>query len=80
MHLQVRGEGFVARAVPLLARLGQQMVGRVVLSADGRGFAGILERTPQEGDRLHVGYADGELQPTDVVYRSGSGGSGPLVA
>jgi hypothetical protein len=80
MHLQVRGERFVARAVPLLARLGEQVVTRVVLRADGRGFAGILERTPRDGDRLHVGYADAELQPTDVVYRSGRGGSDLPVA
>lgn len=68
MHMQVFGENFVARAVPLLARLGEQMVSRVVVSADGRSFAGILEQTPQPGDRLFVGYADAALQSTDVVY------------
>lgn len=78
VHVQVRGEGFLPRAVPLVARLGEQEVVRVVLSADGRGFAGILEQVPREGDRLHVGYADEELSPTDVVYRGG--GAGPLVA
>lgn len=78
VHLQVRGDGFVPRAVPLLARLGQQMVSRVMLSPDGRGFAGILERTPRSGDRLYVGYADAELQPTDVVYDGSA--SGPPVA
>ncbi len=81
MHMQVRGQGFVARAVPLLARLGPQVVGRIVLSADGRGFAGVLERTPREGDRLHVGYADTELQPTSVVYRGGGDeGPGSIIA
>jgi len=78
MHIQVRGENFVARAAPLLARLGQQMVGHLVMRGDGRGFAGTLERSPRDGDRLYVGYADGELERTDVVYRGG--GSSPLVS
>ncbi|MGH8224073.1 MAG: hypothetical protein ACREQZ_13985 [Woeseiaceae bacterium] len=42
------------------------------LRADGRGFNGILERAPREGERLFVGYADGELEPTEVVFRGGS--------
>ena len=79
MHIQVRGANFVARAVPLLARLGRQMVSRIVLQADGSGFAGILERMPEDGDRLYVGYADAQLRSTDVVYR-GSRGPGPAVA
>ena len=77
MHVQVAGEDFVARAVPLTARLGDQDVRRVSVRADGRGFAGILERAPRDGDRLFVGYADEELEGTDVVYR---GGSAPRVA
>jgi hypothetical protein len=35
---------------------------------------------PRDGDRLFVGYADSELRPTDVVYRSGRGGSDLPVA
>lgn len=70
MHVQVLGEGFLARAAPLRARLGSQLMTRVVVRSDGRGFAGILERMPRDGDRLHVGYADAELEPTDIVYRS----------
>lgn len=73
MHIQVLGQNFVARAVPLMARLGRQMVTRIVIRGDGSGFAGILEAMPQEGDRLYVGYADGELQSTNVVYRGGAG-------
>jgi hypothetical protein len=68
MHIQVFGENFLARAVPLFARLGEQIVEELILSNDGRGFAGVLERTPQPGDRLFVGYADSALQSTDVVY------------
>ena len=72
IHMQVSGEDFVARAVPLSARLGEQIVERVVLRADGTGFTGILERAPSDGERLYIGYADGALEPTDVVYRGGS--------
>jgi hypothetical protein len=78
MHLQVFGENFIARAAPLLARLGEQMVASVVISADGRSFAGILEQLPQSGDRLFVGYEDSAMQSTDVVYRGD--GRPPLVS
>lgn len=79
MSIFVQGEGFVKRAQPLLARLGQQMVARVVVLADGRGFAGLLQRAPREGDRLFVGYADRDLVETSVVYRGGAP-SAPRVA
>jgi len=71
VHLQVTGDGFVARAVPLTARLGEQVVQRIVLRPDGSGFVGMLERAPREGERLFVGYADGKLNSTHVVYRRG---------
>jgi hypothetical protein len=77
--LHVYGENFLDRAVPLLARLGEQWVAGVIVEADGRSFAGTLERPPQAGDRLFVGYADAALQSTDVVY-GGSGEPGPLVS
>jgi len=75
VHIQVAGEGFLARAAPLVARLGEQPVGRIVLFGD-RGFVGVLEESPREGDRLSVGYADQELQATDVVYRGDSAAGG----
>jgi hypothetical protein len=71
-HMQVAGEHFLARAVPLFARLGEQVVQRVALRPGGRGFTGMLERPPREGDQLFVGYADGALAPTTVVYRGGN--------
>jgi hypothetical protein len=77
-NIAVVGENFVARAVPVVARLGSQPVSRLVLRSDGRGFAGILEQAPNAGDRLFVGYADAELQRTHVVYRSDD--PGPRVA
>lgn len=78
VHVHVVGRNFVERGIPVEARVGAQVVGRLVLRGDGRGFAGTLERGPREGDRLYVGYADSELQPTDVVVRGG--GSGAMLA
>lgn len=68
-HVQVAGEHFVARGVPLLARLGRQRLVAIVVRADGQGFTGIAEHAPRDGDRLAIGYANGPLTPTDIVYR-----------
>lgn len=72
MSIYVRGDNFIKRAVPLLARLGQQMVSRVVIEPGGRAFGGLVERPPRDGDRLYVGYADHDLVATPVVYRDES--------
>jgi hypothetical protein len=77
-HVQVAGEHFIPRAVPLVAQLGAQPIVRIVIRSDGKGFAGILEQPPRNGDRLKVGYADTELRETSVVY--GADGPGPRVA
>lgn len=69
VHLIVDGDGFIERAVPLQARVGDQIVHRMSIANLGRGFAGSLEREPRDGDRLFVGYE--ELQPTSVTFRRG---------
>ena len=76
--VQVTGEHFVARAAPLLARVGSQSLARVLVRADGRGFVGMLARSPRQGDRLSFGYADEELVQTSVIF--GGGGPAPRVA
>jgi hypothetical protein len=76
--ITVYGDEFADRATPLLAMLGEQVVAGIVIDADGRSFAGTLDRPPQSGDRLFVGYADEALRPTEVVYRDA--GQGPLVS
>lgn len=78
MHINVYGRGFVERAAPLVAKLGRQYVRRIMVNEDGSGFAGILEQSPQPGDRLTLGYADGPLATTDVVF--GADDSGPRIA
>lgn len=79
MHITAEGEGLLARAAPLVARLGEQPVRNIVLKANGSGFAGILEQMPRSGDRLFVGYADTELAQTDVVF-PGAETTDPLLA
>lgn len=80
MGIHVTGENFLHRAMPLLARLGQQMVSKVVVRADGRGFTGVLEHDPREGDRLYLGYAGRPLRETAVVFRGRPSPTRPNVA
>jgi hypothetical protein len=67
MQLTVIAIGVVRRAMPLLARVGEQAVRDLVLAP--MGFSGRLERRPRDGDRLVVRWADRDEQPTPVVYR-----------
>ena len=80
VHLHVEGDNFVERAVPVLARVGEQMVSGLLLHGDGRGFAGTLERRPRDGERLFVGYADTDLQRTHIVVRGGDGGASAVAS
>lgn len=69
MEIYVVGEGFEDRATPLDARLGDQPVDYIAVNSGGAGFSGTVARMPENGDRLYVGYMDGELEATEVVYR-----------
>lgn len=68
-EIVVIGRGFVRRAVPIGAQLGQQEVGNISIRSDGTSFSGRLERAPSPGDRLAVGYMDEGLRQTRIVYR-----------
>lgn len=70
VELTAFGSGFCPRAVPLIAWVGDQAVSRIVLSSHGDRFSGVLIDPPNDGDRLRVGWADGELQTTEIVFRS----------
>jgi len=67
----VLGRGFVQRAVPIAAQVGQQLVEGIRIGSDGKSFSGRLQSPPSQGDRLAVGYLDEELQPTRIIYRGG---------
>jgi hypothetical protein len=63
------GEGFVERAAPLVARLGDVVVEG--LSTTGEtGAVGFLSEEPPGGARLSVGYLDTGLAETDITYPS----------
>ncbi|MBK8258889.1 MAG: hypothetical protein IPK82_40300 [Polyangiaceae bacterium] len=73
LEIHVTGSGFVARAIPVAAKVGAQSVRSIALKPDGGGFSGLLERVPGDGDRLFVGYMDEALVETSVVFRPGGG-------
>lgn len=63
----VLARGPLMRAVPLLARVGDQPVRDLTVASYG--FSGTLSHLPRDGDRLYVRYAGtGEIE-TAVVYR-----------
>lgn len=57
-------------SVELFARVGNQPVIGLTPFIRGGGFAGRLDRPPNEGDRLYLRYAGGFEDATPVVYRS----------
>lgn len=68
MKLYVEGENFEHRAVPLRARVGDQVVDQLYIAPDGSGFAGLLTETPSDGDRVFVRYADSTEFATPIVF------------
>lgn len=70
LTVTVTGSGFVARGLPLLARIGAEPVQAIFLYPDGSGFNGQLANTPADGDALILGYA--AQTTTDLVFQSGA--------
>lgn len=68
MRVYAEGEDLEFRAVPLLARVGDQRVDQLFIAPDGSGFSGYLVSEPNPGDRLFVRYADETEFPTTVVF------------
>jgi hypothetical protein len=66
-----QGNGFVDRAIPLSATVGDVLVEAIYQSPAGDGFIGFLASVPADGAVLSIGYD--ELVPTSVVYQSGGG-------
>ncbi len=70
LRIHVAGEGYVARALPLAAVVGDVVVEQVVEDPTGRGFTGVLAEVPEEGAVLKVGWIDSDLVATDVVFHT----------
>lgn len=68
MRVTVKGSGFVIRALPLMAQVGDLTVEGLQLNPDGTGFVGYLPTEPAQGAMLRVGYPEGEIMDTDFTY------------
>lgn len=64
----VFGDGFVSRAAPPFAVVGDVVVQGIVTAPDDQGFSGTLASEPADGAHLKVGWSPDELTDTDVVY------------
>lgn len=56
LRLEVRGEAFPRRAMPLLIRVGGRAHFVTDVSADGKTIACVLDEIPEEGAVIEVGY------------------------
>jgi hypothetical protein len=75
LRLHVVGTGFVDRALPLCAMVGEVEVIQVRFWIGGDGFSGDLNALPSEGDVLRLGwFDDGDLVDTPVVYHASGNG------
>ena len=72
LRIHVSGQGYVARAVPVAATVGEVVVQHIIPPPEGRGFTGVLAETPDEGAVLKVGWADSELVATAVTFQTGN--------
>jgi hypothetical protein len=70
LRIDVEGSGFVSRAVPLAAYVGDVPVERIVTKLGFSGFAGMLRMLPPEGAELKVGYLDSPLMSTGFTYQT----------
>jgi hypothetical protein len=72
LRIHVVGSGYVARAAPLYAAVGDVAVRHVRTWGDEGGFTGVLPELPADGDVLKIGWADdAELVETGVVFHTG---------
>lgn len=74
VRVHVIGSGYVKRAVPAAAVVGDVEVQQITLHPDGRGFTGLMDDRPRHGDVLKVGWLGSPLVATPVVYRTGGVG------
>ncbi len=71
LQVFAQGSGFVERALPLMATVGNVVVQAIFQSPSGDGFMGFLDTMPNNGDMLSVGY--GQVAPTGIQYQAGAG-------
>lgn len=74
MRISGTARNYQFRAMPFLARLGDQQIESLTWNLRGDRFAGYLRRMPNSGDRLFVGYGVAN-QPTPITFHRRSDGS-----
>jgi hypothetical protein len=67
VRVSFTGEGFVERAAPLAAMVGDVVV-EAISVAGPDGAVGFLAEVPPGGARLVVGYLDTGLEETDITF------------
>jgi hypothetical protein len=72
LRIHVSGEGYVARALPLVAYVGDVQVRQIQTFPGADGFTGALDAVPPDGAVLRLGWADdAELVDTPIVFHTG---------
>jgi hypothetical protein len=66
VRVSIAGEGFVSRALPLIAEVGEVPVRSIAII--GGGAVGFLSSVPPAGARLRVGYLDHGLHDTEFTF------------
>lgn len=70
-QVHVLGSGFVDRALPVSAKVGDVPVEQIVSGPDGGGFSGLLATEPPDGALLTVGWAGLEPIETTIAFSAG---------
>jgi len=68
VRVTIRGEGLEQRALPIVARVGDQTLLALAPTVTFPGVQGFLAAEPTLGDELRIGFLDQELVPTGITY------------
>jgi hypothetical protein len=70
IRVAAKGNGFVVRAVPVSARVGEVPVEGLLIDEDAGGFTGYLSSVPPDGAHLFVGYGPDRMVDTDIAFEA----------
>jgi len=72
----IEGEGFIQRAIPIVARFGDVTARRVVPLGIAEGIRAVFSEMPPAGATLFVGYANERL--VETRFKFVPPGKGPI--
>jgi|SoimicmetaTmtHPB_FD_contig_31_5420020_length_806_multi_2_in_0_out_0_2 hypothetical protein len=70
VRVTAKGSGFVVRAIPLSARVGDVPIEGLLTDDDRNGFVGYLRAVPPDGAHLFVGYNVADLVDTGIEFNA----------